>query len=143
MTPIDQVQQLTRDTIAGAAFFSGWEAGDIIVDSGRANETEEAALRDAAKGRHITVLPIIDGTTVSQAGTAAVVVAGVAVKIAVNPELFSGNALELVRHVKTALLTYASLPKERFALADKCLALDLDETGLIAYLLFVEKPCVF
>lgn len=142
MTPIEDVQQLAHDTIVAAAFFTAW-ASEVFVSDGLENASEEAALTTTGKGRHVTILPILDGETTSQGGGKAVVRVGLGVRVAVNSEIHSGSALEIMREVKTALLNYNALPKEQFSLARRAFALDTTDPGVTSYVMFFEKACVF
>jgi hypothetical protein len=148
MTELKDVQQLTATQILAHATFAAsgaTPAEAVLVDDGKQETAENTAL--LAAGHVVTVLPILDGETIDQGGDKALVNVGVAVRIAINPEKATKNVYQLIADAKAAVLGYdggtVKHPKNRFSLAQKAFTIDGSDPGLLAYILFFEKRCVF
>lgn len=139
MLHLKDVQQKTADLIVAHATFAG---ESVLVDLGKASPDEETALGNA--GHVVTVLPLLDGDTVNQGASEALLQVGVAVSIRINPEKSTKNIYQLLVDAKDAVTGWKPLnPNDRFALAEKAFVVDDSDPGSLGFILFFRKKCVF
>lgn len=148
MTHLKDIQALAAAQILAHATFaaSGETPAEVVlIDDGKQQPAEDAALLE--RGHAVTVLPILDGETIDQGVDEAVVSAGVAVRVAINPETATKNIYQLIADAKQAVIGYdggtVRNPNNRFKVAQKAFTIDGSDPGLLAYILFFEKRCVF
>lgn len=136
--PIDiaDVQSTAAAVIKAHAYFADIT---VIADDGAKQEAEEEALNNA--GACVTVLPILDGDKAGDGHSSALVVVGLGVRYAVNPQKEGiPNPLEMLKKGTAALFGYSADEKRNsFRLAQKAFLIEVDDQGLRAYTAFYEK----
>jgi hypothetical protein len=142
------VQMTARGLIAAHATFSALAAARVLpltkATSGKTRSLEESAIR-TSPGWVVNVHPVIDGDTTDQAAKTAVVDAGVAVSVAMNPKFTVADIDQLGADLKDALTNVANpaVPSDRFYIdPDKAFVIVTDDEGLREYMWFFRRKCV-
>lgn len=125
---------------------SVWEGETVLLDDGKKEPNEEAALKD--KGHCAMVMPLLQGETIDQGGkaTADLVEVELSVRISINPKKATKTIYELLVAAKEAVTQFAPVihPQDRFRLGKRAFVIIPEEdAGLMSYLLFFTKKCVF
>lgn len=138
--PIDitEVQAAAQAAIAAASYFAGKV---VLLDNGKIQKQEEAAINDEAKGECVVVGPLEGADAVGQGSGAALVDVGIGVRYKVNPHISDTDPLEMMKKGTAALLAYSVTDKRNnFRLAGEFLTLWTEDPGLREYLAFYIKP---